>query len=64
MPDTLYNLPLNLSLFVFLLGCTALDLLFGDPRDWPHPVRLIGNLLERIESRARNFFLGPARAGP
>jgi adenosylcobinamide-phosphate synthase len=63
MPDTLYNLPLNLSLFVFLLGCTALDLLFGDPRDWPHPVRLIGNLLERIESRARNFFLGPRAGG-
>ncbi len=63
MPDTLYNLPLNLSLFVFLLGCAALDLLFGDPRDWPHPVRLIGKTLERLEDPARNFFLGPRVGG-
>jgi adenosylcobinamide-phosphate synthase len=63
MPDTLYNLPLNLSLLVFLLGCVALDLLFGDPRDWPHPVRLIGKILERAEVRARGFFLGPRIGG-
>ncbi len=63
MPDTLYNLPLNLSLLVFLLGCVALDLLFGDPRDWPHPVRLIGKILERAEAWARGFFLGPRIGG-
>lgn len=62
MPDTLYSLPLNLSLFVFLLGCTALDLLFGDPRDWPHPVRLMGKAFDRLEGRAKGFFLG-ARLG-
>jgi adenosylcobinamide-phosphate synthase len=63
MPDTLYNLPLNLSLLVFLLGCVALDLLFGDPRDWPHPVRLIGKMLERLEGWAKSFFLGPRIGG-
>lgn len=63
MPETLYSLPLNLSLLVFLLGCTALDLLFGDPRDWPHPVRLIGKALGRLEDPARNFFLGPRLGG-
>jgi len=63
MPDTLYSLPLNLSLFVFLLGCTALDLLFGDPRDWPHPVRLIGKALEHLEGWAKGFFLGPRMGG-
>jgi len=63
MPETLYNLPLNLSLFVFLLGCMVLDLLFGDPRDWPHPVRLIGKALERLENPARGFFLGPRLGG-
>lgn len=63
MPDTLYSLPLNLSLFVFLLGCTALDLLFGDPRDWPHPVRLMGKAFDRLEGRAKGFFLGPRLGG-
>ena len=63
MHDTLYSLPLNLSLFVFLLGCTVLDLLFGDPRDWPHPVRLIGKALELLEGPARRFFLGPRVGG-
>lgn len=63
MPETLYSLPLNLSLLVFLLGCTALDLLFGDPRDWPHPVRFIGKALGRLEDPARNFFLGPRLGG-
>lgn len=60
MPDTLYSLPLNLSLFVFLLGCVALDLLFGDPRDWPHPVRLIGKILARLEGWATSFSLDRA----
>jgi adenosylcobinamide-phosphate synthase len=63
MLEALYALPLNLSLFVFLLGCVALDLLFGDPRDWPHPVRLIGLVLNRIENRARDSRLGPLLAG-
>lgn len=63
MLEALYDLPLNLSLLVFLLGCMALDLLFGDPRDWPHPVRLIGAVLNRLEGWARGSRLGPFLAG-
>jgi adenosylcobinamide-phosphate synthase len=63
MPDILYELPLNLSLFVFLLGCVGLDLLFGDPRDWPHPVRLVGWSLSRLEASARSCWLGPRLGG-
>jgi adenosylcobinamide-phosphate synthase len=63
MLEALYDLPLNLSLLVFLLGCMALDLLFGDPRDWPHPVRLIGTVLNRLEGWARGSRLGPFLAG-
>lgn len=63
MLEAFYDLPLNLSLFVFLLGCTALDLLFGDPRDWPHPVRLMGKALDRLEGWARRSRLGPLWAG-
>lgn len=34
----------------FLSGY-ALDLLLGDPPSWPHPVRLIGRVIEALESR-------------
>lgn len=30
-----------------------LDLLIGDPAHWPHPVRLIGRLIKRVESVIR-----------
>lgn len=63
MIDALYDLPLNLSLLVFLLGCVVLDLLFGDPHDWPHPVRLIGKALDRLEARGSGFWLGPRVGG-
>ena len=32
----------------------ALDAALGDPRDWPHPVRLIGGLIERTERVLRS----------
>lgn len=35
-----------------LLGL-GLDALLGDPRGWPHPVRWIGWVLNRLESKAR-----------
>ena len=63
MLEAFYDLPLNLALFVFLLGCAALDLLFGDPREWPHPVRLIGMILDRLEDRARRVWCGPLLGG-
>jgi adenosylcobinamide-phosphate synthase len=31
----------------------ALDALLGDPRGWPHPVRLIGRLIVRTEGVLR-----------
>lgn len=63
MLDTLYDLPLNLALLFFLLGCAGLDLLFGDPEEWPHPVRLVGALVNRLEDWARNFRAGPVAGG-
>ena len=38
----------------------ALDLLIGDPRWFPHPVKLMGNLAVRLEGRARGL-IGNAR---
>jgi len=32
-----------------VLGAFGLDLLFGDPRGWPHPVVWIGRLIQRLE---------------
>lgn len=36
-------------------GC-ALDALFGDPRNIPHPVCGIGNLIAWLEARLRKWF--------
>lgn len=33
----------------------GLDALLGDPRGWPHPVRLIGWALDKLESLARSW---------
>ena len=40
--------PLDLAAWSLPLGA-ALDAWLGDPRGWPHPVRLIGHLIERTE---------------
>jgi len=37
----------------------CLDLLIGDPRWLPHPVRLIGLFVERLEHLLRKIFKGP-----
>jgi len=63
MLDALYAMPVNLAVFVFLFGCVGLDLLFGDPHDWPHPVRLIGRALAQLEGWARRCWLGPIVGG-
>ncbi len=63
MLDVLYAAPFNLALFVFLAGCVGLDLLFGDPKDWPHPVRLLGLVMDRLEGWARRCWLGPTVGG-
>ena len=41
-----------------LFGAAALDLILGDPRRWPHPVRWIGFVIARSEKALRP----PARA--
>ena len=51
------------ALFSLPVLATALDLLFGDPQRLPHPVRLIGFLLEYLEPRARAWGLPLRVAG-
>lgn len=63
MLDAIYALPFDLSLLIFLLGCVLLDLVFGDPQDWPHPVRAQGWALNRLESWARGLAFGPGLGG-
>ena len=43
-----------------LLVAYILDYLIGDPRSWPHPVRLLGKLIEIGEGAARRIFKTPA----
>jgi adenosylcobinamide-phosphate synthase len=49
---------LVLTLFSLPVIATVLDLLLGDPRRLPHPVRLIGRWLDWLEGRARQRVLG------
>ena len=41
----------------------GLDLLFGDPRRLPHPVKLIGRLAASLEEPARRLIYDPRMAG-
>ena len=44
-----------LQLFIIIpLLALILDLIFQDPEHWPHPVRLIGGILDKCESWSRN----------
>jgi adenosylcobinamide-phosphate synthase len=45
---------LPLAIWSLPLGAT-LDMLLGDPRGWPHPVRAIGTLIARLETVARRL---------
>ncbi len=45
-----------MEFILFFLAAILLDLLFGDPRWYPHPVRLIGWLCTFFETRFRQFF--------
>ena len=49
-------------LLVLLVAC-LLDLLIGDPRWFPHPVRLIGRLAVRMETVTRRLPLSEQRNG-
>lgn len=46
-----------------LLMGFALDLIFGDPYDLPHPVRLIGALISALEKKMRRLFPENERLG-
>ena len=43
-----------LSILPFILGF-VLDLLLGDPQNWPHPVRFIGAAINFLQRKIRNF---------
>ena len=46
-----------------ILAAVALDLVLGDPRWWPHPVRAIGRLAALLERLAREVVGSPKLAG-
>lgn len=46
-----------------ILLAFILDLMIGDPRGYPHPVRLIGRAASRMESWSRARFADPLHAG-
>ncbi len=50
-----------LTIFIIPVIAVCLDTLLGDPRGWPHPVRLIGRLLNLYEASARRVGM-PLRA--
>ncbi len=43
------------SIAAFIIGY-ILDLIFGDPYQLPHPIRLIGTLISKIEKLVRKYF--------
>lgn len=46
-------------LYLDLLAAFLLDRGLGDPRSWPHPVRILGSAVERAEGMARRHTRGP-----
>ena len=46
-----------------IIAALALDLLIGDPRWFPHPVKLIGRFAVFLETPSRKFFQNPRIAG-
>lgn len=54
---------LVLTLFSLPVIATVLDLLLGDPSRLPHPVRLIGRMLDWLEGHAREWVLGLKASG-
>ena len=46
---------ININIIIITLGF-ALDLLFGDPEGWPHPVILMGRIISRLEKILRGKF--------
>jgi adenosylcobinamide-phosphate synthase len=46
-----------------ILVAVALDLLLGDPKWFPHPVKLMGTLAQKLEMPCRILISSPKRAG-
>ena len=44
---------------IIILSAYAMDLIFGDPRWFPHPVRGIGWMIQRTERFLRRFAKTP-----
>lgn len=51
------------TIILYPLGAILLDLLFGDPRWFPHPIRLIGALAAATENISRSFIRNERLAG-
>ena len=57
MPDSLF------SIIAIPILAVALDWLIGDPKSWPHPVRVIGATLDAIEASAEKVDLSIKTTG-
>jgi adenosylcobinamide-phosphate synthase len=52
-----------MDLSVQILLAFIMDLLIGDPKGYPHPVRIIGFSAKRLEEHTRNIFSNQVTAG-
>lgn len=52
-----------ISLEIQIVLALLLDYLFGDPRSFPHPVKIIGSFALKLESRLRKWIKNPKLAG-
>jgi adenosylcobinamide-phosphate synthase len=52
---------MDLSLQIII--AFGIDLLVGDPKGYPHPVRIIGAIAKRLEISTRKLFSNPVTAG-
>lgn len=52
-----------MSLTIQIAIAFIADLLLGDPRNYPHPVKLIARMAHAMENFSRNFFSSPRFAG-
>ncbi|MFQ9696551.1 MAG: cobalamin biosynthesis protein, partial [Zhenhengia sp.] len=43
------------SIILIVISGFILDLMLGDPHNFPHPVRLIGNIISRGEKHIRSI---------
>lgn len=52
-----------LDFFLIVIGAFILDLILGDPRWLPHPIRLIGFGLTKLEAMTRKLIKSPLAGG-